>query len=333
MSDERISVPEPPPGIGPGFLSDYWRSQEPLPTIEGFQVVWYYLQRGFQSMIALPMSNAITIFTIAISLFTLGGFLLVLQNIQNILESAGNTLYVTAYVKESAPESEVSDIIRELEANQRVRSVEFVTKKMALERFRSDLGSKASLLDGLDQENPLPASVDVVLQPDELTTDAGERLVASLRQKSVFDEVVFGSDWVERAQSVLTAFRIIALVSVVCALAVIIFLIGNTIKLVIYARRDELSIMQLVGASDTFVKVPFVIAGLLQGVVGSVLGLVLLQGMFGLIDSSLQGAELFGATIPEFSFLHLGSVIGIVLLGVAVGALGSFFALGRFMKL
>ena len=149
----------------------------------------------------------------------------------------------------------------------------------------------------------------------------------------MFDEVVFGSDWVERAQSVLTAFRIIALVSVVCALAVIIFLIGNTIKLVIYARRDELSIMQLVGASDTFVKVPFVIAGLLQGVVGSVLGLVLLQGMFGLIDSSLQGAELFGATIPEFSFLHLGSVIGIVLLGVAVGALGSFFALGRFMKL
>lgn len=332
MSDQKLTMPEPPTGMGPGFLSDYWRSGEPLPSIEGLQVIGYYLQRGFSTMIALPMSNAITVLTIAISLFTLGGFLLVLQNVQTILESAGNTLYVTAYVREGADERAVTDVIRELEANNRVRSVEYVTKKVALERFRADLGSKQSLLDGLDAENPLPASLDIVLQPDELTTNAAERLVSSLRANQVFEEVVYGSEWVERAQSILRVFRVIALLSVIFALGVIVFLIGNTIKLVIYARRDELSIMQLVGASDAFIKVPFVIAGLLQGAIGSLLGLSLLQGTFSLINGSIRDAELFGTSIPEFAFLHVGTAVGIVLLGIAVGALGSFFALGRFMR-
>ena len=332
MSPDHLIVPEPPTGLGDGFLTEYWRSQEPLPTIEGPQVWWYYLQRGVQTMIALPMSNAIAIMTIAISLFMLGGFLLLLQNVDRIISRAGNSLYVTAYVRDNSTEPQVAELLRELESNSRVRSVTFVSKPQALESFRKQLGPSSDVLEGLAGENPLPASFDIVLYPDELGTGAIEGVIAALRQKPIVDDVAFGSEWVDRAQGVLKVFRLFGVLGLLIALAVIVFLIANTIKLVIYARRDEIGIMQLVGASDAFVKIPFVISGLVQGGIGAILGVLLLRSGFFLLDLQVRNSQLFGVTLPELSFLGVGATVVVLLLGLFVGALGSFFALGRFMK-
>ena len=332
MSPDRVVVPEPPTGLGDGFLTEYWRSQEPLPTLEGPHLWWYYVQRGFQTMLALPMSNAIAVMTIAISLFMLGGFLLLLQNVDRVISRAGSSLYVTAYVREGTPEPQVAELLRELEGNSRVRSVQLVTKQQALESFRKQLGPSSDVLEGLAGENPLPASLDLVLYPDELGTGSIEAVVSGLRKKPIIDDVAFGSEWVDRAQNILKVFRLFGVVGLLIALAVIVFLIANTIKLVIYARRDEIGIMQLVGASDGFVKIPFVISGLVQGGIGAVIGVILLWGGFFLLDLQVRNSQLFGVTLPELSFLGIGATIIVLLLGLIVGALGSFFALGRFMK-
>lgn len=334
MSDEHsFTVPEPPTGIGSGFLTEYWKSEEPLPRIHGAEVFLYFLQRGVQTIRALPMSNAITIMTIAVSLFLLAGFLLFVQNVGRLVVSAGSTFYVTVYVKEGAPEKDVSELVRALESNPRARSVEFVSKQQALETFRRDLGPRSAFLEGIDTDNPLPASIDIVLRPDDLGIDAVTSMIEQLRTNTrVVEEVVYGNEWVEKMQGVLRVFRFLGSVGLLVIMIIVVSLIANTIKLVFYARRDEIGIMQLVGASEWFVKTPFIIGGLIQGLVGSVLGIVLLRAAFALMNSQLQRLTLFGAVLPELSFLGPMSIVAVMTLGLLIGAVGSFFSLGRFMN-
>ncbi len=332
LKTQKLNVPEPPSGIGSGFLMDFWSSKEPLPTISGIEVWWYYFQRGMQTVFALPTNSIICILTIAVSLFLLSGFLLILQNTGSLLNEAGSTMYLTAYFRSEAEEKDISVFMRELEKSAQVRSANFTSKEQALKNFRQDLGAHGSFLDGLEQNNPLPASVDIVLRPDAARNGSVEEVVKHLRQMPVIDEVVYGSQWVDKMQGVLKVFRFFGVVSFLTALAVIIFLISNTIKLVIYSRRDELNIMKLVGASDGFVKIPFMIGGLIQGVIGAIVGLLLLHGGYSLLNWELGNSQLFGISLPELSFLDLRAACAVVLIGLAVGAVGSFTAIGKFIQ-
>lgn len=328
----KINVHEPTPGIGSGFLGEYWQSQRSLPKIQGPEVWLYYFQQGVRTISALPGSSMISVLTIAVSLFLLAGFLLILQNVGGLLTEAGSTLFVTAYVTEDAAPSDVSAFVRKLESSERVRSVSFVSKERALEIFREDLGARSGFLEGLDEKNPLPASVDIVLRPGDDSGSSIEALLEGLRAHSVVDELVYGSEWVERMQRVVRVFRGFGLVSLLVALGIIMFLISNTIKLVIYARRDEIGIMQLVGASDSFVRIPFVIGGLLQGLVGSLFGLLLLRLAFWLLNMEVRDSTVFGVALPDMVFLSFWSIFALIFLGLCVGAFGSFFALRKFMN-
>jgi len=239
---------------------------------------------------------------------------------------------VTMYLKEGVAEKTVSEFIRELESSPQVRSVRFISKDMALELFRDELGARGSFLEGLDENNPLPASVDLVLQPDELNIDGVRGSIERYRSHPAVDEVIYGSEWVEQVQKVLNVFRLFGYVTLFVVLLVIVFLIANTIKLVIYSRRDEIEIMQLVGATRGFVRIPFVIGGVVQGLLGSVLGLILLKASYALLNFEMRHSALLGAAVPELLFLSPVALITIILVGLLIGAIGSYFALGRFMK-
>lgn len=332
MSSDKVNIPEAPADIPSGDLSQLWAADSALPKIQGVEVFWYYVRRGFDNLVALPASNAITILTIAVSLFLFAGFLLVLKNIDKVISGAGTTLYVTAYIKEGAPDKQITSFIKELEQSPGVRSVRYLSKEDALSMFRDELGPRASFLRGLESDNPLPASIELILQPDELKIGRVGASVERLRENPLLEEVIYGNEWVERSQKVLTLFRLLGYLSLAIVLIIIIFLIANTIKLVIYARRDEVIIMQLVGATDSFVKMPFVISGVLQGFTGAGCGLLVLRLVFWIVNFQLMNSSLLGVALPQLSFLSGVLVFAVVSLGMIIGAIGSFFALGRFMN-
>ena len=329
---DGFTVPEPPTGLGPGFLSEYWKSRGPLPLMGTGELVMYYLQRGVQNVFSLPMSSGITVMTTGLALFLLAGFLLLLQNVQTILEDSGTNFQVTAYFSDFAKEGEVLSFMESLEKDTRIRSAKYVSSSEALKEFKESLGTKDSLLEGLAGENPLPASVDLIVQPDELGIQSVENVVTSLRGSPIIEDLVYGNEWVDRTKGVVSVFRLFGFSALLIALATIIFLISNTIKLVIYSRRQEIAIMQLVGASDAFVRVPFVLGGLLQGLVGSVFGLGFLKLGFLMLNSQIGNSTVLGVAIPELYFLTVPSVCAILSIGAVIGAAGSFFALGRFMN-
>ena len=332
MATEKVNIPEAAPQIATGDLSQLWAADSALPKFQGAEVFWYYLRRGFDNLVALPGSNAITILTIAVSLFLFAGFLLLLQNIDKEISGAGTTLYVTAYIKEGAPDKQVTSFIKELEQSPGVRSVRYLSKDDALTMFREELGSRASFLKDLESDNPLPASIELVLQPDELKIGRVGASIERLRENPLLEEVIYGNEWVERSQRVLNLFRFLGYLSLAVVLVIIIFLIANTIKLVIYARRDEIIIMQLVGATDSFVKMPFIISGVLQGLVGAGCGLLVLRIAFWIVNFQLVNSSLLGVALPQLTFLSVLLVFAVILLGMFIGAIGSFFALGRFMN-
>ncbi len=318
--------------LSPGILSEFWGSGTPLPQLKGAELYLSHFQRGVQTAIALPMSNAITILSVAVSLFLFSIFLIVLTNVDRFLTDAGGMRQVTVYFKKDATDEQTKHFLNELE-NQRgsIQSHRFVSKKEALDIFRRDLGKRSGFLIGLDERNPLPASVDIVLQPDELGLGAVDKILDNFSHDPIVEEVVYGSKWVERSQGVLRLFRLFGFIFVVFVLGIIVFLVSNTIRIVIYARRDEIEIMQLVGAGDWFIKLPFFIGGALQGLVGAVLALVSAMVIYKLLDMQLHQSSLFGVALPQLMFLGASAIIGIILLGVIVGGVGSLFSLRRFM--
>ncbi len=328
---DRFAVPEPSPNMGSGFLTEIWRGDLALPTMRGAELYSYYIRKGLRSLLALPGSNAITVLTIAISFFLFSGFLSILQNVDRVISDAGTSLNLTVYFKEGVADNAMSAFVEDLKKDPSFRSVDFVSKTRALELFREHLGAHSGFVEGLEGENPLPASVDIVLHPDELGVSSVDKTLERLRRADEVGEVVYGSEWVGKMQGVIRVFRLFALAALLIVLTVITFLIANTIKLVIYSRRDELEIMQLVGASDFFIRMPFIIGGVIQGIMGSIVSLVILRFGFFLINFELQRSTVFGVALPQLDFIGFFPALGVILAGLLIGALGSFFALGRFM--
>ena len=327
----KVHVPEPPVSFGSTFLNDYWNSKDPLPSLSPLELVGYFLLRGFHTITALPGSSVITVLTIAVSLFLLAGFMLTLQNVSVLLNAVGTSTQVTAYFREDATESTIMDLVRSLESDTRIRAAEYVSKERALELFKESLGSRGSILQGLDKHNPLPRSVDILLRQSTSGERGLQSFVAELHSNPLLSDVVYGSEWVEQIQGVINIVKGFGYFSTAIIVVVVLFLISNTIKLVIYSRRDEISIMQLVGASASYIRIPFVLGGLFQGLVGSVLGIGLLWCAHVLLVSQLSGISIMGFLLSEPVFLSASNVGLLIFLGMLVGACGSFLALGKFM--
>ena len=329
---QNLGVNEPPTGIGSGVLGAIWVEKKKLPTIAGAERTLYYLTRGVRTLLAIPANNIVSVISIGISLFLFAGFLLLLQNIDRVVSGAGNSVVVSVYFRQGSSADSIEDFLYKLRNNAAVRNFDYISKEEGLELLREEMGSQSGFLSGLQEDNPLPHSVDINVYPDELGTDRVARFLDSLRVDPIVEELIDGSEWIQRARGMLRVFRLIALVALFVSLAVVTLLISNTIRLVMYSRREEIEIMKLVGASDSFIVIPFVIGGLLQGLLGSILGLFLLRFGYVLLNNQLRGSQVFGVTFAKLSFLSLPSLIGIVVLGIVVGAIGSFISLRKFIK-
>ena len=327
--DKKLVFTEVPVHIGPGFLVDYWQQEQSLPKLKGFELVRYYFGRAIHSIMSLPISNALAVMTVAVSLFLLGSFILTLQNLNEVITRAGSSLTVTVYIEDGVSQNALNEFVRELESNRGISSIEYVSKQRALELFRGDLGAQSAFLKGLETENPLPASLELQFVPDELGVQGVERSVEKIKKREIVSDVVFGSEWVERVQGLIKLFRALGVVTILMLFAIIIFLISNTIRLVIYSRRDEIEIMRLVGGTRSFVQIPFVIGGALQGLLGTFFGFLMLVAIYFLIQSELGHSNIISVILPSLKFLSTLSICFLFIGGVAVGAIGSYAALRK----
>ncbi len=278
--------------------------------------------RGIRSA---STTSLLAVLTIAVVLVLIGSASLLVGNMASLLDEFGDELVLTAYLEADLPEARLKDLADRVAGETGVVGVEIVTRDEALVRFERIAGS-AELLEGL-AENPLPPSLEITLAPEARTKAAIEVLERTLEALPGVDELAHGQEWIEGYGRAIALVRGLALgLGGVLGLAALL-IVANTIRLAVYARRDELDILALVGASRTFVRVPFLLEGTIQGLLGGLLALAILFASYELLLPQLQyGLELVLGR-AELGFFTTGDAILLVAAGAGLGLLGSITAM------
>jgi cell division transport system permease protein len=281
----------------------------------------YFFRAALRGMRASRLTTAVATATIALALVPAGLFLLITGNMSSLLARVGGEMRITAFLAPDLPADDARALATELSSLEDVERVEVVTPEQALARFRRRLGG-AGLLEGLE-DNPLPPSLEITLSADHRSVEAARRVTERLRAQTGVEEVVGGEGWIEGYARALSLVRGAGLVLGGVLGAATLLIVANTIRLAVYARRDELDILALVGGSRTFLRVPFLIEGAIQGAVGGAIALLLLAGIFHLAIPQLGDAlELFlGWSDPQF--LSLRSMLALVGAGAGFGLAGA----------
>jgi cell division transport system permease protein len=205
--------------------------------------------------------------------------------------------------------------------------VEFISKDEAMRELREGLGAQSKLLNGLT-ENPLPASFEVVFKDARTSGADPEKIKERLEKTEGVEEVQYTEQWLERFRGLMLILKVSGYIIGGLLCVAVLFIVTNTIKLTIYSRRDEIEITKLVGGTDWFIKIPFLIEGAIQGIFSGLIALLILFLVYALF--SLKSVQVLGLFVLDIVFLSGGYVIFIMALGLVLGVLGSLIALGRF---
>ena len=265
-----------------------------------------------------PLLSVLTIMTIAFSLFAFGLFGLVALNVSGALQQVEERVEIRAYLADGTTPETVAAALGDIGAFPEVQRAESVTPDQALARARKELGEFRDVFDG----SFLPASIEVRLR-DGMRDPATVRAVAARIETYPFvDDVRYGEEWVQKLYGIRNIATAAGVVLGIAFAAVAVIIIGATIRLAVLARAKEISIMRLVGATDGFIRRPFLIEGLAKGVIGGAVALVLTYLAHGLIDRYLIQTRFFGSDIT-LAGLAFGGLIGL---------LGSTLSVGRHLR-
>ncbi|CAH2031017.1 permease-like cell division protein FtsX [Trichlorobacter ammonificans] len=290
----------------------------------------YFVKRAVANMRQNTFVNAVTVGTITLALLIVALFLLVFVNLESAAESWSEKVQITVYFDRELAPQEQGDLKNKIMGLGGTARVAWVGKDEALKRFKGRLRGQETLLEGI-RADILPASFEITLKKNSRSSEAVEAYVTRLRAIPGMGEIQYGEEWVRRFNTFLTFMRVVgALLGAFLVLAVV-FIVSNTIRLTIYARRDELEVMSLVGATRMFIKMPFLLEGLLQGIAGGLMSLLLLFVTYELFLHNSGNFLTFNPVTAGLAFLPPEYCVALLLSGGMLGIVGSLTALRRFI--
>jgi cell division transport system permease protein len=265
-----------------------------------------------------PLLSALSVMTIAFSLFSLGLFVLVAVNIRDALQQLEERVEIRAYIADGTPIEALAAALGDIGSFPEVARAEGVSQDEALERARSELGEFRDVFDAAF----LPASIEVRMKPGFRDPETVGAVAARIRTYPFVDDVRFGEEWVRKLYNIRNIATAAGVILGVAFAAVAVIIIGATIRMAVLARGREISIMRLVGATDGFIRRPFLLEGLAKGILGGVLALALTFFAHSLISRTLVATRFFDARI----------VLAGIAFGALIGLLGSAVSVGRHLR-
>lgn len=275
--------------------------------------------------------TAIAILTISVALAILGAFGVVAQQLRGVSSRLGAQLAVSVYLEDGVDAERGAALARELGAWPEVSKAEHWTAERAMEAFRADLGDDAVILDGLSS-SVLPASVEVEVGSDVRAVAQVRDLADRAGALPGVREVRFGEERLERLQLLSRLVEGAFVVLGAALLLATLFIVANTVRLTVFARRDEIEVLRLVGATGTFVRAPFVVEGVLQGVIGGALAWIWLAAVEGALRAGLERMLRIAYGSLSAPIELLPWLVPLLVAGLVLGAFGSALAVGRFLR-
>lgn len=289
------------------------------------RAIRYSFDEAFVSLWRGRRSGLLSTLTGMVALFVLGGVVLVTSNLQRIADEWSRNAEVSVYLQDEIAGENQAAVERLLAPGEVVATYEFVSKAKALERFKqtfADLASTVATLDG----NPLPASFEVRLQPSSRSGSVLDNFVSRLRAAPGVADVRYDHQWLDRLLSTIGVVRTFGLILSAFLVGAAALTVANVVRLALFARRDEIEIMDLIGAPQAFVRGPFLVEGLLQGAIGALGALVLLGTAFIFLRGRYLQSLAETLDISAVRFLSPGLCLLLVVGGMAVGCLGGLLA-------
>jgi cell division transport system permease protein len=287
--------------------------------------VWFFISEALGSLRRNYFMTAAALVTVFLSMLVLGIVLVFASTINLVLKDVERKVEVTVFIKDGVTAQQTAALQKEIMGWSEVKSATYVSKDEALARFKQTMQAHPEIWQSLDT-NPLPASIEISLKNPAQATAVADRL----QGRAEIDDVRYGRQTAERLLSVTSAIRNAFVVFIILLGVVAILLISNTIRLSIFARRQAVEIMKLVGATNWFIRWPFVIEGMTVGLVGAAAALAVVGVGADLLLGRLQGSLLF-MTVPIQTVPLMQLSVALLGSGVIIGAIGSAVGLRRFL--
>ncbi|MGI1690694.1 permease-like cell division protein FtsX [Thermoanaerobacter uzonensis] len=287
----------------------------------------YFLRETFSNLIRNRLMTVASITSVMAAMLILGLFLILVLNVNTMANQVESQLELKAFLNDNLTKEQIDRIGSNIKSLEGVASVTFESKEQALENFKKQLGDKSYLLEGLEKDNPLPQSYIVKVKNANMMKDISHKI----KQINGVDKVSYGQDVVEKLLGIIKIIRVVGLSIILILFVISIVIISNTIKLGVYARRKEISIMKYIGATDWFIRWPFLIEGIILGLLGALISVTILALIYD------YAANLINSRLIVFELLPVDKIVGDITLyfsviGAIIGALGSGISIKRFLN-
>jgi cell division transport system permease protein len=290
----------------------------------------YFLKQALRNIRENLTVHALGLGTMTSSLLIFGIFMLLFINVAGWIHGWGNSVSFSVYLKDDISpykRDKVDSFLRQLHGEKTLR---YISKEDAMADLKKTLGRHdAGLLDRLSS-NPLPASYEVFFDRSQKQDLDPEALTAALAKLAGVADIQSSEEWLNDIKVIIDTVKLVSFFVGGLLCLCVIFIMTNTIKLTIFYRKAEIEILKLVGATDWFIKVPFLLEGIIQGFLSGVLTLLMLGG--GYLFFATKEIQFFGMNSLNLVFLPFGYMALLFSISVALGMIGSLMALGRFFK-
>lgn len=287
----------------------------------------YFIKEVYTSFKRNIWMTLASIFTVVLSLFILGFFSIVILNLNKMADTLESQVQISVYLKDDLSQEEIDETKETLSKIEGLQDIKFITREEAMENFKERLGDQQFLLDALDDTNPLPNSFSLtVTSPQQVKTIADTAAALDSVESASYSQ-----DIINHLFNLTHLIRLIGVALIILLTGAAIFIISNTIRLTVFARRKEIAIMKYVGATDWFIRWPFLLEGICLGFIGGGLATIFLYIVYNQVTQEIYEAMAFFPLIPQHPFIDYIS-LAILVAGIIIGALGSTISLKRFLK-
>ena len=292
-----------------------------------FQNIEYYFREVFLSMIRKRWMTFASIGTVTVSLFVLGVFLILILNMTKMAAALESQVQISAYLVDGLTPENRAEIERMTKDLSSVTKIEYVTKEQALKTLEARLGEQRKILDALGDSNPLPNYFLVTVK----SANDVKRTAAVIADFYGVEEVKYGQDVAANLFDLTHLVRVSGVVLMAILGLATIFIISNTIRLTVFARRKEIAIMKYVGATDSFIRWPFVLEGILLGFIGGSISAIILRSFYAAVVQKVYATLAFFPLVEQYPFMNY-LTLGLIISGMLIGTLGSTVSLKKFLE-
>ena len=293
-------------------------------------VLWYLLGEGFRNVFHNKKSSGASLAIMCATMLIFGLFFMIIENLNNAVETLETQQGIQVFIQKTATDAQMEQIGEQIQAIDGVNKVTFVSKEDALNQTKEKLKDKQALIAGWDESNPFKASYLVTLTDLKLSSQVQDEI----KKIDNIDSIQSRDETINGLVAIANGVRIVSAVILTLLVLISIFIIGNTIKLTVHARRKEISIMKYVGATDSFIRWPFVIEGIIIGIVAALLSILVLGIAYSLITNAAANSIISTMGIKLLSFTDMTTLLVIVymVLGIGIGALGSSISMRKYLQ-